>query len=87
MGLSKSPWSTMASVCTERNRKEQAPAREIPEFLRHIQRGDGAWHEQEPSMSPQILQVSELERPQQEWADPVLLPVPVCILDAPKAVP
>lgn len=83
MWLSKSPWSTMSSVCTN----EQAPAREIPEFLRHIQRGDGAWHEQELSVSPQILQVSELEGPQQEWAAPGLLPVPVCGFDDPKAVP
>lgn len=77
------PWL----VCTERNHEEQAPAREIPEFLRHIQRGDGAWHERELSMSPQILQVSELEGPQQEGAAPGLLTVPVCIFDDPKAVP
>lgn len=87
MGLSKSSWSTTACVCRMRNHKEQAPAREIPQFLRHIRTGDGAWREQEPSVSPQILQVSELQGPQQERADPVFLPVPVPIFDGPRAVP
>lgn len=38
------------------------------------------------SVSPQILQVSELEGAQQQWAAPVLLLV-LCIFDDPKAVP